>query len=120
MTEKVTIELPEDVAQQVRTIAAHTQRSFEDVLLDWIRRIGAEPAFELLPEHELLAICSAEPDAAEQDELSDLLERNQEGAISAVDHSRLDALMQRYRAGLVRKAQALKVAVSRGLHPPLS
>ena len=31
MTEKVVIELPEDIIQQVRTVAAHTQRSFDEV-----------------------------------------------------------------------------------------
>jgi hypothetical protein len=120
MTEKVTIELPDNVAEQVRSIAAHTQRSFEDVLLDWIRRIGGEPALELLPDHDLLVICNTEPDTAEQDQLSDLLQRNQEGALSPSDRGRLDELMGRYRLGLVRKAHALKVAVSRGLHPPLN
>ena len=119
MTEKVTIELPEDVARQVRTVAAHTQRSFEDVLLEWIRRIGAEPALESLPDAELLAQCGAEPDEAEQDGLGALLERNQDGLLSPAERGRLDELMRRYRAGLVRKAQALKVAVSRGLHPRL-
>lgn len=34
--------------------------------------------------------------------------------------ARLDELMHLYRRGLVRKAQALKVAVERGLRPPLS
>jgi hypothetical protein len=36
------------------------------------------------------------------------------------ERGRLDALMQTYRHGMVRKAQALKVAVARGLQPPLS
>ena len=105
MTEKVTIELPEEVAQQVRTIAAHTQRSFEDVLLDWIRRIGAEPALELAPDNELMAICSAEPDAVEQDQLSDLLERNQDGPLSAVERSRLEELPAQRRLRHHRMAE---------------
>jgi hypothetical protein len=120
MAEKVTIELPEDLAQQVRTVAARTQRSFDEVLVDWIRRAGAEPVLELLPAEELLAVCDSEPDPARQEELSELLERNQEGALLDPERQRLDELMRGYRAGLVRKAQALKVAVSRGLRPRLN
>ena len=43
------------------------------------------------------------------DELSDLLERNQEGTLEDVERRRLDDLMRDYRAGLVRKAQGLRL-----------
>src|SRR5262245_30174966 len=119
MAEKVTIELPEDVAQQVRAVAAHTRRSVDEVLVDWVRCAGAELGLELLAAEELLAICDSQPDPAQQAELSELLERNREGALSAGDRDRLDELMRSYRAALVRKARALKVAVSRGLRPRL-
>jgi hypothetical protein len=120
MTEKVTVELPEDLAQQVRTVAARTQRPFAEVLVDWIRRAGAEPVLELLSDEELLAVCDSQLDPDQQDELSELLERNQEGSLPGPERARLDELMRSYRAGLLRKAQALKVAVSRGLRPRLS
>jgi hypothetical protein len=120
MAEKVIIELPEDVAQQVRTVAARTHRTFDEVLVDWIRRAGAEPVLELLPDEELLAVCDSEPALSEQEELSDLLEHKQEGTLPAPQRDRLEELMRSYRAGLVRKAQALKVAVNRGLRPRLS
>jgi hypothetical protein len=120
MAEKVTIELPEDIARQVRTVADRTQRSFDEVLVEWIRRAGAEPVLELLPDEELLAVCDSHPDEAQQEELSDLLDRNREGGLSDPERERMDQLMRSYRAALVRKAQALKVAVSRGLRPPLS
>jgi hypothetical protein len=120
MTEKVTIELPEDIAQQVRTVAAHTQRTVDEVLVEWIRRAGAEPVLELLPDEDLLAVCDSQPGQVEQEELSTLLERNQEGALLPPERARLDELMRNYRSGLVRKAQALKVAVRRGLRPGLS
>ena len=88
--------------------------------MDWIRRAGAEPVMELLPDDELLTVCDSQPDPAQEEELSELLERNQEGTLSVTERGRLEELMRGYRAGLVRKAQALKTAVSRGLRPPLS
>jgi hypothetical protein len=115
MSEKITIDLPEDIAQQVRTVAARTQRSFEEVLVEWIRRAGAEPVLELLPDMELLTVCDSHPEPAQQEELSELLERNREGGLLDREKGRLEELMRTYRTGLVRKAKAIKVAVSRGL-----
>jgi hypothetical protein len=59
MAQKVTVELPEDLAQQVRTVAARTRRSFAEVLVDWIHRAGAEPVLDQKDEvedalHEML------------------------------------------------------------------
>jgi hypothetical protein len=119
MGEKVTLELPEDLARQVKAVAERTQRSVDDVLLDWVRRAGSEPVLELLPDGELLAVCDSEMAPGAQEELSDLLDRNREGELTAPERGRLEELMGGYRAGLVRKAQALKVAVQRGLRPGL-
>jgi hypothetical protein len=55
----------------------------------------------------------------QQEELDDLLDSQQEATLTKVQQARLDTVMQVYRRGLVRKAQAIKVAVDRGLMPPL-
>jgi hypothetical protein len=115
---KVTLELPEDLAHQVRAVAERTRRSVDDVLLEWVRQAGAEPLLELLPDAELLAVCDGGMAAGEV-ELSDLLDQNREGVLDAAGKARLDELMRAYRAGLVRKSQAMKVAVRRGLRPGL-
>ncbi|MCY7282306.1 MAG: hypothetical protein LH679_02465 [Cyanobacteria bacterium CAN_BIN43] len=44
MTEQVTLIIPDSLAQQVREVAAQTQRPLEDVLLEWLRRGSIEPA----------------------------------------------------------------------------
>jgi len=120
MTEKVIVELPEELIQQVQTVASRTQRSFDEVLAEWIRLAGSEPALESLNDEELQAVCDSKLEAPLQDLLSDLLERNQEGTLDGVERQRLDDLMRTYRAGLVRKAQTLKLVVNRGLRPRLS
>jgi len=120
MTEKVTVELPGDLIQQVRTVADRTQRSFDEVLAEWIRLGGSEPVLELLNDAELLAVCDSQWEESRQEELSDLLEAKQEGMLDAVEARRLEELMRCYRADLVRKAQALSVAVTRGIRPQLS
>ena len=120
MSERVTLELPSELAERCRTIAARTQRHFEDVLVDWIGRGGIDPEMESLLDGDVLALCDLEMDAGCQEQLADLLDRNREGELSEADRLCLDELMREYRVGLVRKAQAMKVAVARGLKPPLS
>lgn len=119
MSVSVTVELPEELVQRARTVAAKTRQRFEDVLVDWLLRAGAEPAIEALSDPEVLALCDAALDPGAQDELSELLARHREGALAEAERLRLDELMGLYRRGLVRKAQALRTAVARGLRPPL-
>ena len=40
MTEKATVELPEELIRQVQTVASRTQRSFDEVLAEWIGRVA--------------------------------------------------------------------------------
>ncbi len=99
MTETVTLELPEELAQQARAVASRTQRRFEDVLVDWLRHAGTEPPVESLPDDELLALCDAEMDETSQDELGELLDRNREGQMDEAGRGRLEELMRVYRRG---------------------
>lgn len=118
MGETVTLELPDTLLRSARQVARDTRRSLEDVLLDWLSRAIQEPPVELLSEAEVLALRDFEMTREQQTELGDLLERQREALLSANERVRLDELMTIYRRGLVRKAQALKVAVDRGLQPP--
>ena len=121
MTEVVTLELPDTLARRARAEASRTNRRLEEVLLDWLSQAEAvEPPVESLPDDQVLALSNIQMDPPQSEELSELLARNREGLLDEVAYQHLDQLMQIYRAGLVRKAQALKVAVDRGLRPPLN
>jgi hypothetical protein len=120
MTETVTLEVPADLARQARAVAGRTDRRFEDVLLDWLRRSGGDAPVETLSDQELLTLCDAHMTPTGQEELSELLSANREGELTEASRGRLNDLLQEYRRGLVRKAQALKAAVARGLRPPLT
>lgn len=120
MSETVVLQLPDRVVRSGREVAARSRRRFEDVLVEWIDRTVAELPVEYLPDDQVLALCDLTLDPAQQAELSQLLVGNREGTLSNVEISRLDALMQIYRRGLVRKAQALHIAAQRGLRPALS
>lgn len=66
---------------------------------------------DLLPDEQVLQLCQQQVAAAQQEEMSELLVKNREGALAPLEQRRLDELMQVYRQGLVRKAEALKVAI---------
>jgi hypothetical protein len=119
MSEKVTVELPDELAQRARAVAAQTQRRFEDVVAEWIDRALADPPVDSLPDPQVLALCDGQMPPGEQEELSELLARQRESRLAAAERDRLEELMQIYRRGLVRKAQALRTAVARGLRPAL-
>ncbi len=88
----VTLALPEDLAQQARAVAASSRQTVQDVLLGWIRLAGAAPLLELLPDQQLLALCDSQLDPAQDEELSQLLESNQEGELSPEQRVCLDSL----------------------------
>jgi hypothetical protein len=119
MSETVTLEIPTELARQARALAAAANRRLEDAMVDWIGRAVEQSPVESLSDAELLELCDATLDAAEQDELSDLLASLREGTLSPSHRGRLEQLMATYRRGLVRKAHALKEAVARGLRPRL-
>jgi hypothetical protein len=90
------------------------------VLVEWIDRASTELPVESLPNDWVLALCDMQMEPEQQAALSNLLAGNREGELDNEEVNQLDELMQVYRRGLVRKAQALKVAVERGLKPVLS
>lgn len=120
MTEIVTLQLPETLAQKAKEIAAFTHRRLEDVLLEWIDRAITELPVESLPDDQVLVMCDLQMAPDQQEVFSDLLARHREGQLNDVEVHQLNELMQVYRSGLVSKARALKVAVERGLIPPIN
>jgi hypothetical protein len=56
---------------------------------------------------------------AEDDRFSDLLDRQQAGALTEAERTELAAFMERYQVGMLHKAWALREAVRRGLREPL-
>jgi hypothetical protein len=119
MSELITIEISETTARIVREIAARTGRDPKVVLSELVDRSVTELPIDTLPDDQLLALCDMTMSDNDQAELSDLLAAQREGQLNETQRVRLDNLMHVYRRGLVRKSEALRVAVQRGLRPPL-
>ena len=73
----------------------------------------------MMSDEEILAAAALQMPENEQSELSDLLADQRENQLTETGRARLDALMEIYQQGMVRKSHALRLAVERGLMPPL-
>ncbi|MDQ3743025.1 MAG: hypothetical protein M3444_01435 [Acidobacteriota bacterium] len=119
MSQQITIQVPEHVFRQAAQVAAQTHRSVEDVLAAWLESVTTERPVEGLSDDEVLALAELRLTEEQDASLSELLERNREGTLDADGQRELDKMMRLYEHGLLRKSQALKVAVQRGLREPL-
>jgi hypothetical protein len=117
--EEVTIQVSGRVVRYAARVAAQSQRRMEEVLADLPEQAIIEMSVESLPDEAVLALTELQLTEEQQSRLSDLLERNREGTLDGEEQRQLDELMRVYEHGLLRKAQALRVAVRRGLRPPL-
>ncbi len=127
MAIRVVVTLQDDVYHRVERLAQLTHRDVADLLADTITislppldvSAGSVPDVTSLTDEEVLGLTELQMPATQDRRLSALLQRQQAQALSAPDRAELLALMQVYQEGLLRKAQALREAVRRGLRPPL-
>ncbi len=120
MSQQITIEVPEQVMRHAAQVAARTSRRVEDILASWLEQATAARPVEELTDEEVLALTDLQLSNEQEESLSALLEGNREGALGEAERRQLDDLMRHYERGLLRKSQALKVAVERGLRAPLA
>jgi hypothetical protein len=128
MSTQVTITLTDDVYQKADRFARLANRDLASVLADTIQSsipnisVAATilPPISLLSDPDVLALTELQMEPAEDNRLSELLDRQQAGILTDIDRSELQLLMQTYQEGLLRKATALSEAVKRQLIQPLS
>ena len=119
MSEQVTIQVSDQVVRQAESIASQTQRQIEEVLAEWLESVVTELPVESLSDTEVLRLTELQLSEEQQATFTELLERNRETRLDDKDRGHLADLMRVYERGLLRKAQALRVAVQRGLIDPL-
>lgn len=115
MQVQVTLNVSPQVVQDAERIARQSQRPLESVLSEWLDRAAAELPVALLSDEALVAVCERRWPEERHAELSGLLAQKSEGLLDEDGRQRLEGLMQQYDQDLLRKADALKEAVRRGL-----
>ncbi len=120
MSQQITVKVSDEVVRQASQIATHSKRRVEDVLAAWLEAAANELPVGELPDDEVRRLSEMQLSQEQQSALSDLLALNSEGKLDTARQRQLDELMRLYEDGLLRKSQALRVAVQRGLIPPLT
>ena len=123
MATQVMITLSDEVYQQALRVAQLLDRDIESVLSDTLQ--SSIPEIQLsnldglpvsiLSDEQVLELTELQMEPEQDARLSVLLDRQQEGLLGSEERSELEALMQVYREGLLRKALALSEAVKRKL-----
>ena len=119
MSEQITIQVSDQVVREAASVASQTQRRLEEVLAEWLESIVTELPVESLSDSDVLQLTQLQLSGEQQSALSELLERNRENSLDEQNRRHLDELMRVYEHGLLRKAQAIRIAVQRGLLEPL-
>jgi hypothetical protein len=127
MSSQITLNLPDHILQKAELWAKRSGRPVADLLAESIelsmRPLGSPDNEESLPtswtDQEVLAIADLEMAVGDDKRLSELLDRQKAGTLANGEQPELAGLMELYQRGLLRKAQALREAVRRGLREPL-
>jgi hypothetical protein len=127
MSAQITVTLPEDVLERAEVLARRTGQPVSDLLAETISLSlkplgtarGQTEDLGAKSNEEVLAASQTEMPPAEDERLSLLLDRQQAGTLTDAERADLTGLMQLYQDLLLRKAQALRLAVQRGLRGPL-
>lgn len=128
MAIEVTLALPADLVENARRFGIATRRDVPTVLADalqmmWPTVNAASDVFddrpvESLSDNEVLSLSELKLTRSQQKRLGQLQRKGKEFGLTVKERQELLELMQIYEAGMLRKAEALAVAVERGLRKP--
>lgn len=127
MTTEIMVSLPDEVYQRAERLAQLTGRDVTDILAMTIEcslpQLKSQPEtvkpVATLSDEEVITLATMQMEPRQSKRLSLLLERQREGGLTGEERTELQALLQYAQERLLRKAQALQVAVQRGRMEPL-
>ena len=127
MSAQITVTLPEDILQRAELLARRMGRPVSELLSERIalslQPLGTAASqsedFRSRSDAEVLNATAAEMQPVDDQRLSSLLDQQQAGTLTSPERAELTGLLQLYQALLLRKAEALREAVKRGLREPL-
>lgn len=123
MAVQVMITLPDNVYQGAERLSRLIGRQVADVMAGIVvSSVSSDNISIVLPsspvslaDSEVLALADLQMEATQDRRLSYLLDQQQARNLTQTEDDELHSLMQIYQQGLVRKAQAQREAVRRGL-----
>lgn len=120
MNQQITLTVPENIWFFAEAAANRSKRKIEDVLVNWLEKGSSEVDLEKFSDTEILALIKAKISPEKQERLSDLLFRNREIGLNSEEQAELDLMVEICELNNLKKAEAMQIAVKRGLIKPLS
>lgn len=120
MNQQITLTVSDKLLQQAMLIASKKKHRIEDVLSDWLEGMYQEKFTDKLSDEEILALTKIKISFEEQERLSELLFKDREVGLNKEEQSELDLMLEISERNMLRKSEALRIAVKRGLVKPLS
>ncbi len=120
MEQEITLTVSDNVWLYAKAVATQKKQRIEEVLSDWLEKVSSEIDFEKFSDAEILALAELKMPTNQQKILHNLLEKNGEGELTNLEKKELDEMMELYETATLRKSQALRIAVERGLIAPLA
>ena len=124
---RVELSLPDEVYRRAQRLAQVSHRGIADALVDTLalslptlEQSETSTPLSGLSDTEVVALTHVQLEPQEDQRLSTLLDKQQADELTDPERSELWTLMQRYQAGLLRKAQALQEAARRKLRESLT
>ena len=120
MNQQITLTVSDNVWFYAKAVATQNKQRTEEVLSDWLEKVSGEVEIGKFSDAKILALANLQLPESQQETLHELLEKNGEGELTALEKKYLDELMEVYNDALLTKAKAMRIAVERGLIEPLS
>jgi hypothetical protein len=126
MEQQITLTLSDTLFKRAAGLATVVSRPIEKILAETLEMalpdVGAEklPSVATLSDEEVLALSQAQMESKQSARLSDLLDKQQAGALTERERAELYRLYQNYQRLWLCQSEALAEAVKRGLREPLS
>ena len=120
MNQEITLQISDRIIQQATIAAAKKKHRIEEVLADWLESLFQEKFADKMSDEEILALTKMQISPAEQERLSELLFKNREVGLKKKEQRELDLMIEISERNMLKKSEAFRIAVERGLVKPLS
>lgn len=120
MNQEVTLRVSDKIIKQAALFAVQKKQRMEEVLSDWLEDVFQDKFADKMSDSEILALTKIKISPEDQERLSELLYKNREIGLSDDEQVELDLMIEMTERNMLKKSEALRIAVERGLIEPLS
>jgi hypothetical protein len=120
MNQEITLQISDRIIREAAIAATKKKYRIEEVLSDWLESLFQEKFTDKMSDQEILALTKIQISPEDQERLSELLFKNREIGLDKKEQREFDLMIEISERNMLKKSEALRIAVERGLIKPLS